>query len=350
MGGVKVDGTTIKGACGRWDALSAYFYGATTAIINGDMGSDQRNNGAAGLNTTTALTGYTIDRWRVFGSIAAKLNWGRNLGSPGAFAPGFPYCLGVSSGSAFSLATSDFFILNQALEADMISDFAWGTVNAQPVTLSFWAIGSVTGTYSGSITNAAATRSYPFSYSLVATVWTKVVVTIPGDTAGTWVMSGNASSVVVGFDLGAGTTFRGPANAWAATNYVGVTGSVNIASTNSAYFYVTGVKLEIGSVATPFNRQSLAKSMADCQRYFQVGQMGFQSYVAGAAGVYASQPYPVQMRASPTIVITANNCLNVGTPSINQLAPPGMGLTLTATSTGAANYTLNVNYTASAEL
>ena len=152
LGGVKVDGTTIKAAADG--TLSAPIFMGDNRIINGDMGRDQRNNGAAGLNTTTALTGYTIDRWRVFGSIAAKLNWGRNLGSPGAFAPGFPYCLGVSSGSAFSLATSDFFILNQALEADMISDFAWGTAGAQPVTLSFWAIATTNaGTYGGAIGN-----------------------------------------------------------------------------------------------------------------------------------------------------------------------------------------------------
>ena len=72
------------------------------------------------------------------------------------------------------------------------------------------------------------------------------------------------------FDLGCGATYRGPAGAWAAGNYCGVTGAVSVVGTNGATFYLTGVKLEIGSVATPFNRQSLAKSMADCQRYYQI--------------------------------------------------------------------------------
>ena len=99
---------------------------------------------------------------------------------------------------------------------------------------------------------------------------TKIVDTIPGDTSGTWVMSGNGGGVGLHFDLGAGATWRGTAGAWVNGNLIGATGAVNVVATNAATFYVTGVKLEIGSVATPFNRQSLAKSMADCQRYYEV--------------------------------------------------------------------------------
>ena len=70
--------------------------------------------------------------------------------------------------------------------------------------------------------------SYPFTFRSVASRWTKIVITIPGDTGGTWVMSGNAGWVHVTFDLGSGSTFRGPANAWAAANYIGVTGAVSL--------------------------------------------------------------------------------------------------------------------------
>ena len=126
--------------------------------------------------------------------------------------------------------------------------------------------------FSGAIRNYASTRSYPFTFSLpVANVWTKIAVTIPGDTAGTWVLQGNGGGLTVDFDLGSGSTFRGPANAWAATvspGYAGVTGANSMVATAGAGMSFTGVKLEIGSVATPFNRQSLTKSMADCQRYY----------------------------------------------------------------------------------
>ena len=152
----------------------------------------------------------------------------------------------------------------------MVSDFVWGGANAQPVTLSFWAFSSLTGMFSVVNRNAAASRAYPFTYSIpTANTWTRIVVAIPGDTSGTWTLSGNGQGVVVIFDLGSGAVYRGPAGVWAPNGYCGATGTVSVVGTNGATFYVTGVKLEIGSVATPYNRQSLAKSMADCQRYYQ---------------------------------------------------------------------------------
>ena len=101
-------------------------------------------------------------------------------------------------------------------------------------------------------------------------------------------MSGPANALYVMFDLGNGATVRGPVNAWASANYAGATGAVSVVGTNGAIWQVTGVKLEIGSVATPFNRQSLAKSMADCQRYYQQGTAQYYGYhVAGS--LFATQ-------------------------------------------------------------
>ena len=224
-------------------------------IINGDMRIDQRNAGASG----TAISVYTVDRWLYNTNQASKGTWGR--GGPGVgvlTATGCPYLLSFTSSSAYTSLAADVFSLQQPIEADMVSDFAWGTANAQSATLSFWVSCTLPGTFGGSIRNDTGSRSYPFSFQLPASVWTKIVVTIPGDTTGTWVMGGNAKSVQVCFDLGTGATARGPANAWASANYVGVTGAVSVVGTNGASLSLTGVKLEIGSVATPYNRQSLS--------------------------------------------------------------------------------------------
>ena len=216
-------------------------------IINGDMRIDQRNNG----NSGAAINAYTVDRWVYAATQASKGTWGRNGPSVTSGAFGFPYYLGFSSSSALTPAATDFFVFAQNIEADMVSDFAWGTAGAQSVTLSFWASCTLIGTFSGTIRNYAGTRSYPFTYSLPAPGLTKIVVIIPGDTAGTWVMGGNAGSVIVTFDLGGGANVRGPAGVWAAGNFTGANGAVNVVGTNGAQFALTGVKLEIGSVATP---------------------------------------------------------------------------------------------------
>ena len=228
-------------------------------IINGDMRIDQRGV-ASGAGGTAG--GYTLDRWRYNSNIAGKITWARQTSPSGPSE--FPYYLVTVSQSAYTPAAGDFFYIGQTIEADMISDFAWGTANAQSVTLSFWALSSLTGIFSGVVQNYATTRSYPFSFSLPApNTWTKIVITIPGDTGGTWVMSGNVAALSLLFDLGSGSNFRSAfPNAWNTGNYVGVTGSVNVVGTFNARLSITGVKLETGNVATPYNRQSMAKSWA----------------------------------------------------------------------------------------
>jgi hypothetical protein len=158
LGGVKVDGTSIKAAADGTISTVLIPMG-DNRIINGDMRIDQRNNGAAG---TAIASGYWIDRWLYFATQPGRFQCGRNLGPPGSFAPGFPYCLGFGSLSAYAPLAGDTFGFSQMIEADMVSDLQWGTANAQPVTLSFWAISTLNGTFSGSIRNAATTRSYPF--------------------------------------------------------------------------------------------------------------------------------------------------------------------------------------------
>jgi hypothetical protein len=314
-------------------------------IINGDMRIDQRNNGAGG----TAAGAYTVDRWLYAASQVVGI-WARNNAGNGTAGPAsFPYCLGFAPTSAHVSAAADYFQFVQNIEADMVSDFAWGTPQAQPVTLSFWAYCTLTGVFSGALGNAAGTRSYPFTYTIpTANVWTKVVVTIPGDTGGTWVMSGNTAGVGLHFDLGSGANYRGPAGVWANASYAGATGAVSVVATNGSFFAFTGVKLEVGSVATPFNRQSLAKSFADCQRYYQTGQFAGWSYGSASAGVYQSQTAFVTMRAQPTMAITANNCSNF--TGLSWIAISSQIFTLAGTVGTTGGYLVNINFTASAEL
>ena len=318
-------------------------------IINGDMRIDQRNGG----NITQAI-GYTVDRWRFDATQTNKLQIKRNLNAiiP---APGFQYYLGVQNiGTAYTVTTSDYFQMAQFIEADAVGDLGWGTANALPVTLSFWAqCSGITGTFSGSILNGVKTRSFPFSFALpTALTWTKFTIPIVGDTGGTWTLTGVAAGLGVSFNLGAGAAMLGAANAWVNAGLVGVSGSANILPNASAALYITGVKLEVGSVATPFNRQSLAKSMADCQRYYSTGTIYVAGGSASAAGVTVGCSYTFSetMRASPTVTTSSTTGSNniSGTIAYSPITTTGV---VGQGPTGAAGgYILQLGFTASAEL
>ena len=283
-------------------------------IINGDMRIDQRGVASAGNGTAT---GYTIDRWGFASSHDGKLTWAKGpLTSANIGFTGFGYNLYFNTASAYTPTAAEFFQLYQIIEADMISDLAWGTPQAKPITLSFVVTAGTSATFGGCITNGDGSRSYPFTFP-VTTAWSKVVVTIPGDTSGTWTLQGNGAGLVLHFDLGCGSTQRGPANAWASANYIGVTGTASLVSTSGGAFDLTGVKLEIGSVATPYNRQSLAKSMADCQRYYQVIQILMSSVVAGSGAFGYAPTYNTLMRAAPTATPVGVSYTNASGLNIN---------------------------------
>ena len=308
-------------------------------VINGDFRIDQRNNGASGT-----ANGYTLDRWNFRQSPTGKGTWQRN--GPSAVSSviagnGFPYQLLFTSSSAYTPAVNDTFYFNHPIEADFVSDFAWGNANGQAVTLSFWAQSSLTGTFGGTLNNAnSPNRAYPFTYSIPsANTWTRIAITIPPPPAdGAWIMSGNGLGVNVFFDLGTGANFRGAAGAWGTGNFCGATGAVNVVGTNGATWYLTGVKLEVGSVATPFNRQSLAASLADCQRYYE------KSYDYGISPGATSQNNGSFLLYATGLTATANNLSTYIAYKVSKRAAPTV--TMYSTISGAAGKLYSANASA----
>lgn len=171
-----------------------------------------------------------------------------------------------------------------------------GTAAAQTVTLSFWVRSSVTGTFAGGVYNELNNRAYIFTYSIAsANTWEYKTITIPGDTTGTW-STGNTFGVIVNWDLGTGSTYQGTAGSWYAGIGWATAASVKLGSTSGATFYITGVQLETGSVATPFERRSYGQELVLAQRYYQKGVAVLNtSPVTGAAYL------PVVMRAIPSV-------------------------------------------------
>jgi hypothetical protein len=202
--------------------------------------------------------------------------------------------------SAVTIGASDFFNIGQSIEGFNFADLAWGTANAKTVTLSFVVYSSLTGTFGGALRNGALNRSYPFTYSIpTANTWTTISVTIAGDTSGTWVGATNGTGVQVLFGLGVGSTYSTTAGAWAAGNYLSATGAISVVGTASATFYITGVQLEVGSVATPFERRLYGQELVLCQRYYEVQNTLLVNTANTFGGVWA-----VTKRTTPNIVLT----------------------------------------------
>jgi hypothetical protein len=269
-------------------------------IINGAMVIDQRNAGASVTNTAGSV--YTLDRWALQANQASKLTIQQSSTAPA----GFVNSLKITSSSAYSIGASDYFILSQGIEGFNCADLNWGTANAKTVTLSFQVYSSLTGTFGGTVNNGG-TRSYPFSYTIsAANTWTTVSITIAGDTTGTWATN-NSAGIYIYFGLGVGSTYSTTASAWAAGNYLSATGATSVVGTNGATWYVTGVQLEAGSTASPFEYRQYGTELQLCQRYFFLSDStaGYAYYGSGyqAIGYLASNYfyYPVPMRTTATI-------------------------------------------------
>jgi len=286
-------------------------YGASSflrnRIINGDMRIDQRN---AGASVTPTSAQYSVDRWKFFVAQASKLTTQQNAGSVTP-PTGFTNYLGITSSSAYSVLTGDYFTLDQSIEGYNTSDLGWGASGALSVTISFWVRSSLTGTFSGGVYNSAANRSYVFTYTISsANTWTYITTTISGDTTGAWLTT-NGIGIGLRFNLGGGSTYQTTAGSWQAGNYFATSSSVNVVGTNGATFYITGVQLEVGSVATPFERRQYGQELALCQRYYYTSSQGgsgnsgsgFFGYSTDTSNVYGIASFPVTMRTSPTITL-----------------------------------------------
>jgi hypothetical protein len=276
-------------------------------IINGAMVIDQRNAGASVATTTTAAGVYTLDRWIYQVSAASKFTVQQNAGSVTPPA-GFTNYLGCTSTSAYSVGTNDYFTIAQRLEGYNTSDLGWGSANAQTVTISFWVRSSLTGAFGGAVRNSSGGRYYLFSYTInAANTWEYKTVTVAGDTTGTY-QTTNSISFEVWWSLGAGSGLSGTAGSWSTNNQTQPTGSTSVVGTNGATFYITGVQLERGTTATPFEYRDYGRELIMCQRYYYkaitgtaFNQLAFCN-VRTTTSHYAFLQIPVTLRANPSSV------------------------------------------------
>jgi hypothetical protein len=257
----------------------------------------------------------------------------------------------------------------QQVEGYNMADLGWGASGAQSVTLSFWVNSSKTGIYTATVKNSAGAASYAAEYTIVsANTWQKVTLTIPGPTIGTWLKT-NGIGIQVTFWL-CGQNAQGSPNTWYAGNINMSTNQVNWFDASGATFYLTGVQLEAGTTATPFEYRQYGTEFSLCQRYFQRRSSETVTYASfGTGGLIGSnvlyQPINTlqTMRAAPSMSSTAANTFRVDPGNVSgtviafeRITTNGYRINVTTASLTGSSGELHADYTtlayidASAEL
>jgi len=281
-------------------------------IINGAMVIAQRGTGSTSVQTSTSYA--SCDRWASYGTQNSKYTVQQSSTAP----TGFSNSLLATSSAATSLGASDYYVFVQPIEGFNFADLGFGTATAKTVTVSFWVQSSLTGTFGGALANYAGSRSYPFTYTISsANTWTQISVTIAGDTSGTWVGASNAGAAILYFGLGIGSTYSGTAGAWAGSNYLGATGATSVVGTNTATFYITGVQLEAGTTASPFEYRQYGTELFLCQRYYEVSAVAIEAPDQSSGASRLMWFFKVTKRASPTITLAGGSNITGGSVNVD---------------------------------
>ena len=288
----------------QWTVL-APIAGGRNVIINGAMQVHQR-----GASTTSITTDgyYTADR---FATTNVTLGtWTQSVESDAPTGSGFRKSLKMLCTTAdASPAAADQVRINQFIEGQNVQQFAKGTASAKQFTVSFWVKSNVTGTYILDLRDNDNTRQVSASYTISASAtWEKKTIIFPADTSGAFDNDSEVSLRCIWW-LGAGSNFTsGTLNTTWASNVEAnrAVGQTNLASAINNYWQVTGVQLEAGAVATPFEFEDYSETLAKCQRYFcKLGLSG--GYVATGLAYSTTQAisrimFPTTMRIAPTAV------------------------------------------------
>ena len=321
---IGVKGNELMRAETAQDARDLVSAGRKNLIYNGKMEIAQRSTSET--NIGSAFTYYTLDRW----------GW-RNNGHGGRFTmsqdsdtpPGFYKSLKLEVTTADNSLTSNHYQgLSQRFETFDVHQLGYGTLEAKPVTLSFWVKSSLPGTYSChfSFWNSSPGRNISKPYTInQPNTWEKKVITFEGDTS----VAPSTDNTVLAAELGwcfTTTSFYNDGTdggVWHDTSDAGKRHSghvVNLSANTGTTWYMTGVQLEVGRNATEFEHRSYGEELALCQRYYwEVGSYSNNNWAPIALVIayngtraFGSIPTPVTMRAHPAVTFSTLNVYSSG--------------------------------------
>ena len=306
--------------------------GRRNIIINGAMQVAQRATSATNVFATNAY--FTIDRMYMLGSTNGRLTMSQETDAPN----GFANSLKLSCTTAdTSIASSEYGLFAYYMEGQDLQQLKKGTSDAETVTVSFYVKGNASATYTCEFRDTEHTRYISQEFS-VTTSWNRIILTFNGDTTGA-LSNDTSGRLYIYFWLHSGSTYDGgthTSNTWHTTHANRVSDNqTSILDSTDRTFFITGLQMELGSQATPFEHRSFGEELALCYRYFQ-----YHVSTSTAARYYADQyssgtlvldkhHSPMRAVATGTVIgtwtisnITGQPSLYVGTEHSHYLAKP----------------------------
>ena len=314
-------------------------------IINGDMSIAQRGT------STASITGngyHTIDRFNTINTTLGT--WTQSQETDVPTGQGFSKSLKMACTTAdASPASGDRLDIQQKFEGQMLQYLKKGTSNAESLTLSFWVKSNKTGTYIVELFDNDNARQISQAYTIdSASTWEKKTLTFSGDTSGA-LNNDNGSSLQVSWFLAVGNNYSSGtlSTSWTSnTNANRAVGQVNLADSTSNEWYITGVQLEVGKFATPFEFLPYDVNLDRCYRYYQKFNGGNSTAFASGAyysssGFLGTLKYKKTMRTIPSFQATGSfQVRSAGTNSASSIVYSGDAgldtLSLQCTATGTA--------------
>ena len=258
-------------------------------IINGAMQIAQRGTSSSGSSTTVT---YQVDRFFVYAGSTdqASFTCAQVSDAPTGFSKSFKVSVDAAESA---LDSNEVLQVAQRIEGQNLQHLDNGLSTAKSLTLSFWVKSYQTGTfcvnfYKGDNTTRQITATYTVNQSAT---WEKKTITIPGDTSGGGIDDDNGSGLDLYWYLAAGSgNTSADSTSWGNYSDAGSAfgQAVNVMSSTDNYWQITGVQLEVGSVATDFEHRSYAQELALCERYCQIIAEGTNNYFATSFVLYTN--------------------------------------------------------------
>ena len=330
--------------------------GRRNILINGAMNVAQRSTSVTGIGASSGY--FTCDRWKAeINGTDGRFTMSQTADGPNGVSAN---CLKLDCTTAdTSIAAGEYLFLANNIEGQDLQGIGKGVTGAKQVTLSFYVKANAAFNFVVEFHDRDNDRTNGRLFT-TTTDWVRHEITFQADTTGAF-DDDNAASARINFWLHAGSTYTGGTLATDWANKVQANRAAGIDSFFSSTdnnFFLTGVQLEVGSQATPFEHRSFGEELRLCQRYFETdGSEGSDNYRISfnkgttAASYYYAIDYAVTKRAKPTATVTQAYSDNLVFSVHSGSSGRGhMGLASTASGSTDARALFECTWTADAEL